>query len=71
MSKMIKASLWGMSFHSQCSWSLESPFFHRGAVLLKAHSLPSLFTHTNRDCIVKILSFYLDMDWTKGALYMV
>lgn len=54
-----------------CELGPQRPLFHRGAVLLVAPSQPSLVTHVQRDCIVKVLSFSLDMDWTKGALFMV
>lgn len=70
MSKMIHASLWGVNLVP------ETAFFHGvcvggGAVLLIELSRPSLVVHAQRDCIVKILSFSLDMDWIKGALFMV
>lgn len=71
MSKMIHASLWGVNLvpgdrflpRCVCVWG--------GAVLLIELSRPSLVTHAQRDCIVKISSFSLDMDWIKGALFMI
>lgn len=64
MSKMIQASLWGVNL---VPGDLFFPQESRAV-----HSLLSVFSSSaQRDCIVKIPSFSLDMDWPKGALFMV
>lgn len=64
MSKMIQASPWGVNLVPG------DHFLPQGSRAVQC-LLSAFSSSAQRDCVVKIPRFSLDMDRTKGSLFMV